>query len=181
MTIKSIRRRKTMAMMKNGNRRRTWLATSLTFILMVGICSIALAQQERSDSQATTDGISLGGSPIVGTWIFNIDDLSAGFSFHSLVSLTDGGVVITSASLPTPAPFYGGWQEAKPGSFNASFYTFTSDANGVAVGTSKVSLILKLTSLNTLAGAGVGSNCDLQGENCIRGDDFQFTGKRVPK
>ena len=167
-----------MPMTKNANRRRQWLAASLMLTLMAAISSVALAQVERPDAQATTDGVS---SPIVGTWIFNIDDLSAGFSFHSLVSLTDGGVLITSASLPTPAPFYGSWQDAKPGSFNASFYTFSSDANGVAVGTSKVSLILKLTSLNTLTGAGVGYNCDLQGENCTRGDDFQFTGKRVPK
>ena len=167
-----------MAMMRSGNRRRKLLATSLMLTLMAGISSIALAQDERSDSPATTNSVS---SPIVGTWIFDIDDLSVGFAFHSLVSLTEGGVVITNASLPTPAPFYGSWQEAKPGSFNASFYTFASDANGVAVGTSKVSLILKLTSLNTLTGTGVGSNCDLQGENCTRGDDFRFTGKRSPK
>jgi len=178
-----------MAMMKNGNGWRKWLVISLMLTLMAGISSIALAQDERSESPTTTDGVNLGAdhyrisSPIVGTWVFDIYDVTTQITFHSLISFTEGGVVITNASLPTPAPFYGSWQEAKHGSYSASFYGFTSDANGVAVGLGKASLTMKLTSPNTLTGAALDLKCDLQGENCTGGDNiaFRFTGKRVPK
>lgn len=185
-TIESIPRRKAMAMKESGNRRHKWLATPLMLTLMAGISSIALAQEETSGSPASTDGVSLSAanhqltSPIAGTWIFNINDVSQGFQFHSLVSLAEGGVVVTSASLPTPAPFYGSWQETGANSYKVSFYTFVADANGAAVGTSSVRLTLKLVGLNALTGTGVGFSCDLQGENCTHGDDFQFTGKRIP-
>jgi hypothetical protein len=178
-----------MAMKESGNRRHKWLATPLMLTLMAGISSIALAQEERSESLATTDAVNIGAdhhrisSPIVGTWVFDIYDVRTGVTFHSLISFTDGGVLITNADFPTPSPFYGSWQEAKHDSYNASFYGFTSDANGVAVGLGKVGLTMKLTSPNTLTGTAVAPNCDLQGENCTGGDDiaFRFTGKRVPK
>ena len=175
-----------MAMKESGDRRHKWLATPLMLTLMAGISSIALAQDDRSGSPASTDGVPLSAanhqltSPIAGTWIFNIDDLSLGFQFNSLISFAEGGVVVTSASLPTQAPFYGSWQATGPNSYKASFYTFTADDNGVAVGTSGVRLTLKLAGLNALAGTGVGFTCDLQSANCTRGDDFQFTGKRIP-
>jgi hypothetical protein len=175
-----------MAMKESGNRTQKWLATPLMLTLMAGISSIALAQDERSGSPESTDGVPLSAvnhqlaSPIAGTWIFTIDELSQGFQFHSLVSLAEGGVVVTSASLPTQAPFYGSWQATGPNSYKVSFYTFVADANGVAVGTSSVRLTLKLVGLNALAGTGVGFSCDLQGENCTQGDNFQFTGKRIP-
>src|SRR3954470_3762484 len=142
-------RRRTMAMMKNGNGRRKWLAISLMLTLMAGISSIAVAQDERSESQATNDGDNSGAdhhrvrSSIVGTWVFDIYDFKTGITFHSLISFTGGGVLITNASLPTPAPFYGSWQRAEHGSYNASFYAFTTDANGMAVGLGKVSLTMK--------------------------------------
>ena len=178
-----------MAMMKNGNGRRKWLAISLMLTLMAGISSIAVAQDERSESLATTDEANSGAdhhrisSRIVGTWVFDIYDVKTGITFHSLISFTEGGVLITNASLPTPAPFYGSWQEARHGSYNASFYGFTPDANGVVVGLGKVSLTMKLTSPNTLTGTAVTPDCDLQGENCTGGEEiaFRFTGKRVPK
>lgn len=175
-----------MAIKESGNRRHKWLATPLMLILMAGIGSIALAQDERSGSPASTDGVPSSAvnhqlaSPIAGTWIFNIDDLSLGFQFNSLISFAEGGVVITSASLPTQAPFYGSWQATGPNIYKASFYTFVADANGVAVGTSSVRLTLKLAGHNALAGTGVGFSCDLLGENCTQGDNFQFTGKRLP-
>jgi hypothetical protein len=53
------------------------------------------------------------------------------------------------------------------------------DATGKVVATINVSLTLQLTSRNALTGTGVGHNCDLEGENCTPGDDFQFTGKRI--
>jgi len=177
-----------MAMVKNGNGRRNWLATSLMLTLMAGISSIALAQDERSESLTTTDGVNSGAnrrisSPIVGTWVFDILEVSSGITFYSLISFTDGGVLITNASLPTSAPFYGSWQEAKHDSYNASFYGFNTDANGAALGLGKVGLTMKLTSSNTLTGTAVTPNCDLQGENCTGGDDivFRYTGTRVPK
>ena len=92
-----------MAMVKNGNGQRKWLATSLMLTLMAGISSIALAQDARSESLATTDGVNLGAdhhrisSPIVGTWVFDIYGVSSGIRFHSLISFTDGGVLITNA------------------------------------------------------------------------------------
>jgi hypothetical protein len=174
-----------MAMKESGNCRHKWLATPLMLTLMAGISSIALAQDERSGSPASNDGVPLSAvnhqlaSPIAGTWLFNIDDLSLGFQFHSLISFAEGGVVVTSASLPTQAPFYGSWRAIGPNSYNASFYTFTADANGAAVGTSSVRLTLKLVGLNALTGTGVGFNCDLQGANCTQGDNFQFTGNRI--
>jgi len=182
------RRRKTMAMVKSGNGQRKWLATSLMLTLLAGISSIALAQDERSESLATTDGVNLGAdhhrisSPIVGTWVFEIYGVSSGIRFHSLISFTDGGVLITNGEVPSP-PFYGSWQEAKHDSYNGSFYGFNTDANGVVVGLGKVGLTMKLTSTNTLTGTAVTPNCDLQGENCTGGDDivFRFTGTRVPK
>jgi hypothetical protein len=185
-TIESIRRRKAMAMKESGNRRHKWLATPLMLTLMAGISSIALAQEERSGSPESTDGVPLSAlnhqlaSPVAGTWIFNIDDLSLGIKFYSLISLAEGGVVVTSASLPTQAPFYGSWQATGPNSYKASFYTFVADANGVAVETSSVRLTLRLVGLNALTGTGVGFSCDLQGANCTQqGDNFQFTGNRI--
>ena len=76
--------------------------------LMAGISSIALAQEERSESLATTDGVNLGAdphrisSPIVGTWVFDIYELSSGIKFHSLISFTAGGVLITNAEVAYP-------------------------------------------------------------------------------
>ncbi len=177
-----------MAMVKSGNGQRKWLATSLMLTLVAGISSIALAQDARSESLATTNGVNLGAdhhrisSPIVGTWVFDITEVSSGIRFHSLISFADGGVLITNADNPSP-PFYGSWQEAKHDSYNASFYGFNTDANGVAVGLGKVGLTMKLTSSNTLTGTAVTPNCDLQGENCTGGDDivFRYTGTRVPK
>jgi hypothetical protein len=157
--------------------------------LMAGISSIALAQDERSESLATTDGVNLGAdhhrisSPIVGTWVFDIQEVSSGIKFHSLISFIAGGVLITNAEGPPSSPFYGSWQEAKHDSYNGSFYGINTDANGVAVGLGKVGMAMKLTSPNTLTGTAVTPNCDLQGENCTGGDNivFRYTGTRVPK
>ncbi len=177
-----------MAMVKNGNGWRKWLATSLMLTLMAGISSIALAQDEKSESLTTTDGVNLGAahhrisSPIIGTWVFDIYGVSSGIKFHSLISFTAGGVLITNGEVPSP-PFYGSWQEAKHDSYNGSFYGFNTDANGVAVGLGKVGLTMKLTSSNTLTGTAVTPNCDLHGENCTGRDVivFRYTGTRVPK
>jgi hypothetical protein len=43
----------------------------------------------------------------------------------------------------------------------------------------KVSLTLQLTGPNDLVGTAVGSNCDLQGENCVQAAEFRNTGKRI--
>lgn len=171
----------------NSMRRKLWqlILAPMVFTAIAGISSIANAHDERSGSSAHTRDDALDQnqhrvvSPIEGSWIFNIDDVSRGFSFHSFLSLAAGGVVITSASLPILSPFYGSWRHTASDSFKVIFYTFVSDATGKVVGTNNVSLTLQLTSRNTLTGTGVGHNCDLEGENCTPGDDFQFTGKRI--
>jgi hypothetical protein len=178
-----------MATIENSNSKRRTLRrlviAPMIFTLIAGISSIAHAQDERSGSSAHIDDGNLDqnrhrlASPIEGSWIFNIDDLSQGTTFHSLVSLTAGGVVVTSASLPTPSPFYGSWRQTGRNSFNVIFYTFVPDATGKVVATANVSLTLQLTSRNALTGTGVGHSCDLEGENCTPGDNFQFTGKRI--
>jgi hypothetical protein len=155
------------------------------FTVIAGISSIAHAQDERSGSSVDIDDGNLHQdqhrflSLVEGSWIFNIEDVNQRTTFHSFVSLAAGGVVVTSASLPTPSPFYGTWRQTGPNSFKVIFYTFVPDATGKLAATINVSLTLELTSRNTSTGTGVGHNCDLEGENCTPGDDFQFTGKRI--
>ena len=173
-----------------GNRKlrrvRNLVITPVMLSLLAGATSIAQAQDERSRSSADIEGAASGASqyhltsPIEGSWIFNIDNLTQGSSFHSLISFTAGGVVITSASLPTPSPFYGSWQRSEWNSFKTAFYAFVPDASGKGVITAKVSLRLRLRGHNELTGTGLGYNCDVQGENCTPGDSFQFTGSRIP-
>src|SRR5450755_178376 len=152
------------------------------FALVAGISPMAQAQDEQSRLSAPTEGSRLAdnqrglASPIEGSWIFTIDVIGQG-TFNSLISFTAGGVVITSASLPGPGPFYGSWKQSEPNRFNAAFYAFIADAAGKGVVLSKVSLRSHLTGRNELAGTAVGYTCDLQGENCVSGPDFQFTGK----
>jgi hypothetical protein len=154
------------------------------FALVAGISPMAQAQDEQSGLSAPMEGSWLAenhrglASPIEGSWIFTIDVIGQG-TFDSLISFTAGGVVITSASLPGPGPFYGSWKQRESNRFNAAFYGFLPDSAGRGVALSKVSLQLHLTGRNELAGTAVGYTCDLQAENCINPVDFQFTGKRI--
>jgi hypothetical protein len=155
------------------------------FALVAGISPMAQAQDEQSGLSAPMEGSRLGenrhglASPIEGSWLFTIEVIGQSGTFNSLISFTAGGVVITSASLPGPGPFYGSWKQREPNRFNAAFYGFLPDSAGKGVALSKVSLQLHLTSRNELAGTAVGYTCDLQAENCIKTVDFQFTGKRL--
>ncbi|HEX4770918.1 MAG TPA: hypothetical protein VH351_08825 [Bryobacteraceae bacterium] len=154
------------------------------FGLVAGISPMAQAQDDQSGLSAPTEGSWLAenqrglASPIEGSWIFTID-AGQGITFYSLISFAAGGVVVTSPSLPPPSPFYGSWKQREPNRFTATFYNFTPDAAGIGVAMGKVSIRLHLTSRNELAGTGVGSSCDLQGENCLNPQDSQFTGKRI--
>jgi hypothetical protein len=178
-----------MAIVGNSSKRR--MATRLmmapvVLTLLTGLSSVANAQSENSpfsarieEPRADENNPRLG-SPIEGSWMFNINVPGPGITFHSLISFTAGGVVITSASLPGPSsPFYGSWTHVGPNSFQAVFYAFVPDATGVGVATRKVSLRLQLTSLNDLVGKAVASDCDLQGENCVPAVEFENTGKRI--
>jgi hypothetical protein len=160
---------------------RGLVMTPALFALVAGISPMAQAQDEQSGLSAPTEGSRLAenqrglASPIEGSWIFTINQ----GAFKSLISFAAGGVVVTSASLPS-LPFYGSWKQSEPNRFNATFYNFTPDAAGIGVAMSKVNLRLHLTSRNELAGTAVGSSmCDLQGENCVNPQDIQFTGKRI--
>jgi hypothetical protein len=160
-----------MATIENSNSKRLILGRLLIapmiFTVIAGISSIAHAQNERPESSSHINDSTLDqngpglAAPIEGSWIFSIDNLSQGTTFHSLVSITAGGVVVTSASLPTPSPFYGSWRQTGRNTFNVTFYTFIPDATGRAVATASVSLTLRLTSKNALTGTGVGHSCDL--------------------
>jgi hypothetical protein len=172
---------------RKGRTVRHLLIAPVIVTLVTGLSSMAQAQDEAQGASAGMQDSRLGenrphlGSHLEGSWIFDIDVLGQGTTFHSLISFTAGGVVITSASLPGPAntPFYGSWREAGSNRFHAAFYAFLPDASGVGVALSKVSLNLQLTSRNTLTGTAVGANCDLQGENCVQTVEFQNTGKRI--
>jgi hypothetical protein len=172
-----------MAVFENGKIRGLVMAPAL-FALVAGISPMAQAQDEQpglsaptAESRSAENRHSLA-SPIEGSWIFTIDVIAQGLTFHSLISFAAGGVVVTSASLPS-SPFYGSWKQRARNRFNATFYNFTPDAAGIGVAMSKVSLRLHLTSWNELAGTAVGYTCDLQGENCVNPQDLQFTGKRI--
>ena len=154
------------------------------FALVAGISPMAQAQDEQSGLSAPMEGARLAdtqhglASPIEGSWIFAIDIIGQG-TFNSLISFTAGGVVITSPSVPGFGTLYGSWKQREPNCFKAAFYGFIPDAAGKGVALTKESLQLHLTSRNELAGTGVGYTCDLQGENCVRAGDTQFTGKRI--
>ncbi|MEO6803105.1 MAG: hypothetical protein ABI197_07675 [Granulicella sp.] len=154
--------------------------------LLTGLSSMAHAQSENSTFSARTEEPRADennhrlGSPIEGSWIFNVNAPGPGITFHSVISFTAGGVVISSASLPGPSsPFYGSWTHVGPNSFQAVFYAFVPDAAGVGVATRKLSLKLQLTRRNDLVGKAVASECDLQGENCVPVVEFENTGKRI--
>jgi hypothetical protein len=176
--------KQSMAVCEKGKIRGLVMAPAL-FALVVGISPMAQAQDEQSGLAEPSEGSRLAdtqhglASPIEGSWIFAIDVIGQGITFHSLISFAAGGVVVTNASLPS-ATFYGSWKQREPNCFNATFYNFTPDAAGIGVAMSKVSLRLHLTSRNELAGTAVGyTSCDLQGENCLNPQDLQFTGKRI--
>lgn len=165
--------------------RRPVLILPIVAALMAGTSSMVRAQDQGSKSSTDFDEAKSGDSQyrlvaaIEGSWIYQIDNLSQGNTFNSLISFTAGGVVVTSASLPNSSPFYGSWRQAGRNSFNAAFYTFIPDVITKGVATAKLTLRLRLTSRNELTGTGVGYTCDVQGENCTPGDSFQFTGKRL--
>lgn len=171
---------------KRGTLRRLML-TPIILTLVTGVSSMAQAQDEGQEFSGGMQDSRLGenrfhlGSPIEGSWIFDIDVPGQGVTFHSLISFAAGGVVITSASLPGPSnsPYYGSWRQTGANRFRAAFYAFLPDGTGVGVALSKVSLNVQLTSRNTLTGTAVGANCDLQGENCVQAVEFQNTGKRI--
>lgn len=180
-----------MAMVENSSKRcaiRQFLIAPVILTLVTGLSLTAQAQNERPEFSAGMQGVRGDGheyhlkSPLEGSWIFNIDleDLSnQKTTMNSLISFTAGGVVITSASLATPSPFYGSWRQTGPKSFSAVFYAFVPDPITGTLGTLKQNLKLDLTSLNELTGTGVGSTCDLQGDNCTQLNSGQFTGKRI--
>ena len=178
---------------KGSNVRRLMIASTI-LTLTTGFSSMVYAQEEAQGASAGVQDFRLGddqhhlGSPIEGSWIFNIDVPGQGITFNSLISFAAGGVVITSASLPGPSspsvpgvssPFYGSWRHAGSNRFQAVFYALVADATGVGVGTRKVSLSLQLTGRNDLVGTAVGSDCDLHGENCVLTAEFHNTGKRI--
>jgi hypothetical protein len=173
-----------MAVFEKGKIRGLAMAPAL-FALVAGISPMAQAQDEQSGLSASTEGSRLAenqhglASPIEGSWIFTIDVIAQGITFHSLISFAAGGVVVTSPSLPGPGTLYGSWKQREPNCFNAAFYGFISDAAGKGVALTKASLQLHLTSRNGLAGTAVAYTCDLQAENCVNQGDLQFTGKRI--
>jgi hypothetical protein len=165
-----------MAIVESSNTKPcnvTRLVVSMILVLMAGISSIANAQ-----NSASAENPPQLVSPIVGSWIFNID-LGQGITFNSLISFTAGGVVITSASVPTPSPFYGSWRRTGPNSYDATFYAFVPDSTTGQIATLKDIVRLHLTSPNELTATGVGYNCDVQGENCTQANSSQATGKRI--
>ena len=178
-----------MPMLESSRRRtvRRLMIVPIILNLVTGLSSMAQAQDGAQGASAGMQDARLGenpprlGSPIEGSWIFDIDILGQGATFHSLISFAAGGVVITSASLPGPAssPFYGSWRQTGTNRFQAAFYAFLPDTSGVGVALSKVSLSPRPTNRNVLTGTAVGANCDLQGENCVQTVEFQFTGKRI--
>ena len=155
------------------------LAAAPVLALLLTTSPISAQTEVPENGRAENSRASV--SPIEGSWIFNIDVLGQGTTFHSLISFSAGGVVITSASLPGPAntPFYGSWRQTGTNRFHAVFYAFLPDASGVGVALNKVSLNMQLTSRNALTGTAVGANCDLQAENCVQTAEFQNTGKRI--
>lgn len=163
------------------------MIASAILTLTTAFTSLADDQTEAQGSSAGMQEFRLGendhhlGSPIEGSWIFDIDVLSQGTTFHSLISFTAGSVVITSASLPKPAfsPYYGSWRQTGANRFGAAFYAFLPDATGIGAALSKVSLTMELTGRDALTGTAVGASCDLQGDNCVQDVAFQFTGKRI--
>ncbi len=167
-----------------GHRVRRLLVTPMIFTLIAGIGSVAHAQNKRWEAPAGIEADTLGDnqprliSPIEGTWIFNNDNLK-GTMLNSLLSFAADGVLVTSASLPTPSPFFGSWRQTGPSSFNAVFYTFVPDATAKRVVTSKVTISLQLTGRDALTSTGAGYTCDAQGENCKYRESFQSTGKRI--
>ncbi len=134
----------------------------------------------QSSPYASNAGSS---ASIEGSWIFNIDvslDQQPVATFNSLISFAGGGVVVTTPSVPPLAIYYGAWSPMKSNSFSSVFYNFAPDSTRTGVVLGKLSLRLHLTGLNTLAGTGVSSTCNLQGENCVADPIvFQFTGKRI--
>jgi hypothetical protein len=131
----------------------------------------------NAQSSAYVDNFANSAS-IEGSWIFNIDvllDQQTVATFNSLISFGGGGILVTTPSAPPMATFYGTWKCKKSGNCEAVF-----DAFGANSTLQRLSLRLHLTGANSLAGTGVGANCDLQGENCVdQPGGFQFTGKRI--
>lgn len=172
-----------MATVKTSNKGRIisrLILASAMFTLGAGLTPMADAQGVTTSMQEMGANQHHSDDSLQGTWLFDIN-VSGLPTFHSLISFTSGGVVVTTASLPGPAvsPFYGSWRDAGRNRFQATFYSFLPDAAGIGVALSKVSLKLQLTSRDTLTGTGVGANCDLQAENCIPNVDHKFTGKRI--
>jgi hypothetical protein len=186
-----------MVNVKIGSKTRKvrWSMIGSTILtLAAGLNSAACAQDESQGTSARMQGAEISenqhhlGSRIEGSWIFNIDVPGQGITFHSLISFTGDGVVITSASLPGPvnasvpevsSPFYGSWTQLASNRYRAVFYAFLSDATGTGIATRKVNLTVQLTSLNAVVGKAVASDCDLQGENCVPAVEFENTGKRI--
>jgi len=91
---------------------------------------------------------------VEGSWIFTIDGIVQPVRFNSLIAFTAGGVVVTSASIGPPTPYYGIWKQKDSHRVNAVFYSFALDPTGKP-GMGKLNLLLQLTSRNELAGTGV--------------------------
>jgi hypothetical protein len=156
-----------------------------TLHLVTSLLALALLANTSANAQSVTHEAdeAHNAASIEGSWIFAIDVFLAQqpiASFNSLISFGAGGIVVTTPSAPPLAIFYGSWNRSKSESFNTVFYQFAPDSTGSGVVLAKLSLRLHLTGMNSLAGSGKRSTCDLTAEKCV--DDpivFQFTGKRI--
>jgi hypothetical protein len=122
--------------------------------------------------------------PVGGSWIFSVRGLNGSFSFTALASFAAGGVFLATGSgdriIPV-SPIYGTWRRAGRNRFNATADFFAFDSTGNPVAMNHIVQSFELNGYGELIGVGEFSECDVQGENCHRTPqtDFSVTAQRI--
>lgn len=145
--------------------------------LLLATALLAAAKAQAQDGAAQT-------RPIEGSWIYTVKALNGSYSFTALASFAAGGVWLATGSddrIFLNSPLYGSWKHKGDNRFlaTADFFGFDSAGNPIAMLHDVMEYELKHD--GELIGVGEFSVCDVQGENCQRTpqNDFSVTARRI--
>lgn len=125
-----------------------------------------------------------GAKAIEGSWIFSVRALNGSYYFTAVASFTAGDVFLATGSndriIPV-SPLYGTWAYKGRNRFNATADFIGFDMAGNPIAMLHIVQGFELKHDGELVGVGEFSVCDVEGENCQRTpeSDFSVTARRI--
>jgi hypothetical protein len=160
----------------------------LTFKALTTLCICAiLLPGSGTAASAQTDTNEFHNQPVErleGSWIFSVRGLNGSYSFTAVASFAAGGVFLATGSADRIMPvsqLYGTWRRTGRNRVNATADFFAFDRAGNPVAMNHVVQSFELNGDGELIGVGEFSVCDMQGENCQRTPetDFSVRARRI--